>query len=478
MVKIGGVGEESEGPKEFLPGSVTSSHPTQMHYFGIGKKEEVKEPFDSDAEESELVSLSLGTRESRLRREEKAKNTSSDRCRRDELEEGLSLGLECKMEAPASRQLGKPLPDLDADHDSFEEPKNEGSGEPWPLSRRTQISRNEDEGVSPQHTLKRARVSVRARCDAPTMSDGCHWRKYGQKVAKGNPCPRAYYRCTVAPGCPVRKQLFLSFPFLSQVQRCAEDLSILITTYEGTHNHPLPVSATAMASTTSAAASMLMSGSTSSTSIASGIHGASIGTSNNSMPWHFSSPSPSFYSATSHPTVTLDLTAPSSTPQLRFPSNFSSISGYSSGLSFSTTESSTLPIPWSNIYPNYGVQPYTKSSTASLFLGRQPQDTFNLSYLPKTSSSAPSLPSQRSLTDMIAGAITSHPSFQSALTAAVTSYIGGARGAQGAREGSIYDPQRQEQLASPPTNVAAAISNGCTSSSLMILNSSNANQRQ
>ncbi|KAJ0743260.1 putative transcription factor WRKY family [Helianthus annuus] len=61
------------------------------------------------------------------------------------------------------------------------------------------------------------------------LDDGYKWRKYGQKVVKGNPNPRSYYKCTNI-GCPVRKL----------VERASHDLQSVIITYEAKHNHGVP----------------------------------------------------------------------------------------------------------------------------------------------------------------------------------------------------------------------------------------------
>ncbi|URE23884.1 hypothetical protein MUK42_26387 [Musa troglodytarum] len=73
------------------------------------------------------------------------------------------------------------------------------------------------------------RVAVQTQSDVDVLDDGYRWRKYGQKVVKGNPNPRSYYKCTTT-GCPVRKH----------VERASQDPRSVITTYEGKHNHDVP----------------------------------------------------------------------------------------------------------------------------------------------------------------------------------------------------------------------------------------------
>ncbi|KAI4378271.1 hypothetical protein MLD38_015771 [Melastoma candidum] len=250
-------------------------------------------------------------------------------------------------------------------------------------------------------TMRKARVSVRARSEATMISDGCQWRKYGQKMAKGNPCPRAYYRCTMAAGCPVRKQ----------VQRCAEDKSVLITTYEGNHNHPLPPAAMAMASTTSSAARMLLSGSMSSSD---GMTNANFLT-RTLLPC--SSSMATISASAPFPTVTLDLTQnPNNSlqsqqpPPGHFPVPFPpSVSSFTSQNSAATA--TTLP-------QLFGQALYNQSKFSGLQMS---QDV-------KGRSSQSDEPQQGSFNDTLSAAITTNPDFMAALAAAVSSIIGGPGG--------------------------------------------------
>ncbi|XP_021767151.1 probable WRKY transcription factor 56 [Chenopodium quinoa] len=71
------------------------------------------------------------------------------------------------------------------------------------------------------------RFAFQTKSSEDILDDGYRWRKYGQKSVKNNIYPRSYYRCTHLT-CNVKKQ----------VQRLSKDSSIVVTTYEGVHNHP------------------------------------------------------------------------------------------------------------------------------------------------------------------------------------------------------------------------------------------------
>ncbi|KAF2311343.1 hypothetical protein GH714_021913 [Hevea brasiliensis] len=331
--EMGEVREENQRLKMCLGQMMKDYQALQMKFHDIIQQEEAKKSTSAvdnnhqAVEEPELVSLSLGRFSSESKRDGKSKTNSHGKDEDDEKannEGDLSLGLDCKFQVSKFHNANEALPKPISPVNSEDQPKEE-AGETWPPLKvlKTVPSEGDDEVVQ-QSPQKKARVCVKARCDTPTMNDGCQWRKYGQKIAKGNPCPRAYYRCTVGSSCPVRKQ----------VQRCAQDLSILNTTYEGTHNHPLPLSATAMASTTSAAASMLLSGSSSSSSqagpnpsatsstTAADLHGLNFYPSDNSNSKQFYLHNSHFhFTSPSHPTITLDLISnPSSSQFNRFSS--------------------------------------------------------------------------------------------------------------------------------------------------------------
>uniref|UniRef100_A0ACD5VMX0 Uncharacterized protein n=1 Tax=Avena sativa TaxID=4498 RepID=A0ACD5VMX0_AVESA len=444
--EMGEVREENERLKTLLSHIVRDYQSLQMQFHDAVKVKqqaaaavdkqlpsaapaEAHVPRATAAAADDLVSLSLGSGGYARRKgaaHDQRTSSSSSGTETDQ-DDQLSLGLSSRRsndgdDRQASRPSAAPLLNLSSDSsaDDAAEPRHNLPAAACPPTS-SKARKSPSAGVDGaddevlQQQAKKARVSVRVKCDTPTMNDGCQWRKYGQKISKGNPCPRAYYRCTVAPSCPVRKQ----------VQRCADDMSILITTYEGTHSHPLPPAAAAMASTTSAAASMLLAGPSSSS------HGHHLPFASAGLlgPTTIST-------IASCPTVTLDLTNPHSLMQQQYTSPYAA-AGY---------ESKALPAAWSSGYlaPYGGGLPYYgKSSLPAMgqhfgmgMATTRPEQMYGAahssSYLQRSSSggvhggvTAPA----PAVTDTIAKAITSDPSFQSVLAAAITSYMGRGAGA-------------------------------------------------
>ncbi|CDY13396.1 BnaA03g51140D [Brassica napus] len=109
--------------------------------------------------------------------------------------------------------------------------ENEAVEEPEP--KRRQVLLKNDNTQSSDFVSKpgkKHKLVVHAAGDVGISCDGYRWRKYGQKMVKGNPNPRNYYRCTSA-GCPVRKH----------IETAVENTGAVVITYKGEHNHDTPV---------------------------------------------------------------------------------------------------------------------------------------------------------------------------------------------------------------------------------------------
>ncbi|CAN6852133.1 unnamed protein product [Brassica oleracea var. botrytis] len=315
--KVDKVRVENEKLKLLLSTFLTEYNSLQMHVSNVIRQQhEASMKLDDNGHEDLDVdiSLTLGRSEQKIsKKEEQVKKIIAENNSINNKE-----GSEKKIWAHGLGFWIQSFEDLDTNQtmmldDVSREVKNKNVENKCLSSRKdVKTARNEDQHElleeHEQPGLKKTRVCVKAPCEDPSINDGCQWRKYGQKTAKTNPLPRAYYRCSMSSNCPVRKQ----------VQRCGEDdTSAYMTTYEGNHDHPLPMEATHMAAGTSAAASLLQSGASSSASLS------------HFFPFHHFSVS----TTNSHPTVTLDLTQPNYDPnQLpNYPLSSSSLSFSSSG---------------------------------------------------------------------------------------------------------------------------------------------------
>ncbi|GKU87202.1 hypothetical protein SLEP1_g1645 [Rubroshorea leprosula] len=115
-----------------------------------------------------------------------------------------------------------------SDRNGKTEVKEEHEREPAPKRRVKKDSMDSpDSEVKPG---KKHKFVLHAAGDVGISGDGYRWRKYGQKMVKGNSHPRNYYRCTSA-GCPVRKQ----------IETSVDNSNAVMVTYKGVHDHDKPV---------------------------------------------------------------------------------------------------------------------------------------------------------------------------------------------------------------------------------------------
>jgi len=185
---MGEVREENKRLKTMLSRIVEDYRSLQLHFHDVlqqGQAKKLAYPATvapTDVEEPEFVSLSLGTSTS-TRKKEETSSVSEGKGREDSMNTnkgGLSLGLsDCKVGATNNAKI---QPDVLTPEGSSEDAKDdamEAADQQWPPSKTLKNLRGvgaeaEDDIIGPLQQAKKTRVSVRARCDAPTVRKGTH----------------------------------------------------------------------------------------------------------------------------------------------------------------------------------------------------------------------------------------------------------------------------------------------------------------
>nr|ACI90293.2 double WRKY type transcription factor [Picrorhiza kurrooa] len=161
-------------------------------------------------------------------------NIASDRTMNSKVNSGFAPG---QMEMNWGNEVvvldSEPVNQESIEHERINSRNDEmvlhDGDEDEPASKRRTMDNGPSMYVSSTQTVSESKIVVQTRSEVDLLDDGYKWRKYGQKVVKGNHHPRSYYRCTYA-GCNVRKH----------VERASADPKEVITTYEGKHNHDIP----------------------------------------------------------------------------------------------------------------------------------------------------------------------------------------------------------------------------------------------
>nr|AZU90762.1 WRKY transcription factor 2 [Siraitia grosvenorii]QEE82238.1 WRKY transcription factor 2 [Siraitia grosvenorii] len=145
-----------------------------------------------------------------------------------------------KKAAAGELAAGKSLNQSSTPNSSVSSSSNEAAAEEDSIKSQKEETKgceNKDEEKSKKQNMSKKkekrqrepRFAFLTKSEIDHLEDGYRWRKYGQKAVKNSPYPRSYYRCT-SQKCLVKKR----------VERSYQDPSVVITTYEGQHNHHCP----------------------------------------------------------------------------------------------------------------------------------------------------------------------------------------------------------------------------------------------